>query len=163
MDVISGSGRSPGVGNGNPLQNSCLGKPHGQRSLEGYSPWSYKAKHTEQLKHTHRIFELNIHSWVSFHSEVWKRYRVRFLTFEFLFTRPFFRYAISPSTGDPESFEKSQDWETGCLDSRFLLPAWPGAMDLATGDLSCFNCIIRIINGFSGGKWLPWDLELDLE
>ena len=25
---------------------------------------------TEQLKHTHRIFELNIHSWVSFHSEV---------------------------------------------------------------------------------------------
>ena len=24
---IPGSGRSPGEGNGNPLQNSCLGKP----------------------------------------------------------------------------------------------------------------------------------------
>ena len=25
--LISGSGRSPGVGNGNPLQYSCLGNP----------------------------------------------------------------------------------------------------------------------------------------
>ena len=29
---ISGSGRSPGEGNGNPCQSSCLGKSHGQRS-----------------------------------------------------------------------------------------------------------------------------------
>ena len=28
-------GRSPGGGNGNPLQYSCLGKSHGQRSLVG--------------------------------------------------------------------------------------------------------------------------------
>ena len=34
---IPGSGRSPGKGNGNPLQYSCLGKFHGQRV--GYSPW----------------------------------------------------------------------------------------------------------------------------
>ena len=27
--------RSPGVGNGNPLQNSCLEKSYGQRSLGG--------------------------------------------------------------------------------------------------------------------------------
>ena len=27
---IPGSGRSPGVGNGSPLQYSCLEKPHGQ-------------------------------------------------------------------------------------------------------------------------------------
>ena len=27
MGSISGSGRSPGVGNGNPLQYSCLGNP----------------------------------------------------------------------------------------------------------------------------------------
>ena len=26
-DLIHGSGRSPGVGNGNPLQNSCLKNP----------------------------------------------------------------------------------------------------------------------------------------
>ena len=32
-------GRSPGEGNGNPLQYSCLENPTGQRSLVGYSPW----------------------------------------------------------------------------------------------------------------------------
>ena len=33
--LIPGSGGSPGEGNGNPLQYSCLGNslPHGQRSL----------------------------------------------------------------------------------------------------------------------------------
>jgi len=35
---ILGSGRSPGGGDGNPLQYSCLENPHGQRSLVGYSP-----------------------------------------------------------------------------------------------------------------------------
>ena len=35
---ISGSGRSPRGGHGNPLQYSCLENPHGQRSLVGYSP-----------------------------------------------------------------------------------------------------------------------------
>ena len=35
---IPGSGRSPGGGNGNPLQYSCLEKSHGQRKLEGYRP-----------------------------------------------------------------------------------------------------------------------------
>ena len=27
MDLIPGLGRSPGVGNGNPIQDSCLGSP----------------------------------------------------------------------------------------------------------------------------------------
>ena len=35
---IPGLGRFPGVGNGNPLQYSCLEKSHGQRCLGGYSP-----------------------------------------------------------------------------------------------------------------------------
>ena len=39
---IPGLGRSPGGGHGNPLQYSCLENPHGQRSLEGYSPWGRK-------------------------------------------------------------------------------------------------------------------------
>ena len=39
---IPRSGRSPRVGNVNPLQYSCLGKSHGQRSLVGYSPWGHK-------------------------------------------------------------------------------------------------------------------------
>jgi len=38
LDSILGSGRSPGEGNGNPLQYSCRENPHGQRSLAGYSP-----------------------------------------------------------------------------------------------------------------------------
>ena len=39
---ISGMGRFPGEGNGNPLQYSYLENPHGQRSLAGYSPWGHK-------------------------------------------------------------------------------------------------------------------------
>ena len=38
----SKSGRSRGEENGNPLQYFCLENPHGQRSLEGYSPWGRK-------------------------------------------------------------------------------------------------------------------------
>ena len=38
---IPGLGRSPGEGNGNPLQYICLENPHGQRSLAGYSPWGH--------------------------------------------------------------------------------------------------------------------------
>ena len=37
---IHGSGRSPGEGNGNLLQYSCLENPHGQRSLAVYSPFA---------------------------------------------------------------------------------------------------------------------------
>ena len=36
---IPGLRRSPGVGNGNPLQYSGLEKSHGQRHTVGYSPW----------------------------------------------------------------------------------------------------------------------------
>ena len=39
---IPGSGRSPGEGNGNPLQYSCLGNPMDRMSLAGYSPWGHK-------------------------------------------------------------------------------------------------------------------------
>ena len=39
---ISGSGISPGEGNGYPLQYCCLETSHGQRSLVGHSPWGPK-------------------------------------------------------------------------------------------------------------------------
>ena len=39
---IPGSGRSPGGGNGNPVQLFLPGEFHGQRSLAGYGPWSHK-------------------------------------------------------------------------------------------------------------------------
>ena len=45
---IPGSGRSPGEGNGNSLQYSCLEKSHGQRSLVGYSPWGHKESDTTE-------------------------------------------------------------------------------------------------------------------
>ena len=38
----------PGEGNGNPLQHSCLGNFHGQRSLAGYSPWGRKELDTTE-------------------------------------------------------------------------------------------------------------------
>ena len=38
MGSIPWSGRSPGAGNGNPLQYSCLENSHGQRNLVGPSP-----------------------------------------------------------------------------------------------------------------------------
>ena len=52
---IPGLGGSPGGGDGNLLQYSCLENPHGQRSLVGYSPWGRKESDmTEQLSiHTH--------------------------------------------------------------------------------------------------------------
>ena len=39
VGLISGLGRSPEGGHGNPLQYSCMETLHGQRSLAGYSPW----------------------------------------------------------------------------------------------------------------------------
>ena len=48
---ILGWGRSPGGGNGNPLQYSCLENPM-DRGLVGYSPWGCKesdmTEHTDQ-------------------------------------------------------------------------------------------------------------------
>ena len=48
LGSIPGLGRSLGGGYGNPLQYSCLGNPHGQRSLAGYSPWGHKELDTTE-------------------------------------------------------------------------------------------------------------------
>ena len=45
---IPGFERSPGGGRDNPLQYSCLEKPHGHRSLAGYSPWDCKELDTTE-------------------------------------------------------------------------------------------------------------------
>ena len=45
--LISGSGRSPGEGNGNPLQYSCLGIPQTKES-GGYSPQGHKELDTTE-------------------------------------------------------------------------------------------------------------------
>ena len=47
---IPGLGRSPGEGNGSPLQYSFSpGKTHGQRNLAGYSPWGCKELNTTEV------------------------------------------------------------------------------------------------------------------
>ena len=61
--LIPGLGRSPGGEYGNPLQYSYIpvflpGKPHGQRSLVGYSPWGCKELDMTKgltTQHTHML------------------------------------------------------------------------------------------------------------
>ena len=57
MSSIPELGRSPGEGNGNPLQYLCLEKSHGQRSLVGCSPWGCK-----ELGTTERLTQLGDNS-----------------------------------------------------------------------------------------------------
>ena len=57
---IPESGRSPGEGNGNPLQYSCLENSMDWRTLVGYSPWGCK-----ELDMTERLhFSANIYIYL---------------------------------------------------------------------------------------------------
>ena len=50
VHLIPELGRSPGRRNGSPLQYSCLGEYHGQRSLGSYRVWGHKESDmTQQL------------------------------------------------------------------------------------------------------------------
>ena len=52
---IPGLARSPGEGNGNPPQYSCLENPYGQRSLTSYSSWGHKrGGHDQVTQHKHK-------------------------------------------------------------------------------------------------------------
>ena len=65
LSLIPGLGRSPGGGHGNPLHLSFLKNLHGQRNLEGYSPWGCKeadvTKHSTDT-HTHTQTDIHTHS-----------------------------------------------------------------------------------------------------
>ena len=50
MGSIPGLGRSPGGGNGNPLQYSCLENPMDRGAWWDYNPWGHK-----QLDKTERL------------------------------------------------------------------------------------------------------------
>ena len=45
---IPESGRSPGAGNGNLFQYSCLENPMDKRSLAGYGLWGHKESDTTE-------------------------------------------------------------------------------------------------------------------
>ena len=55
---IPGLGRSPGGGNGNPPQYSCL-ENHEQRSHAGYSPWGHKKSRKRLSNHAHITINYN--------------------------------------------------------------------------------------------------------
>ena len=59
---VSGSGRSPAEGNGNPLQHSCLENPMDRGAWWGYSPWGRKESDTcEQLStHSQKLFAFSL-------------------------------------------------------------------------------------------------------
>ena len=52
---VTGLGRAPGEGNGNPLHYSCPGKYRRQRSLVGYSPWGLKESNANRHTHVYQI------------------------------------------------------------------------------------------------------------
>ena len=67
--LIPGSGRSPRGRHDNPLQYSCLGTPHGQRSLEGYSLQGCKESDTtEETEHAASGDQTNLCSLTLAHS-----------------------------------------------------------------------------------------------
>ena len=52
LGSISGSGKSPGVGNGTPFQLFLPEKSHGQKSLAGYHPWGGRVGRNRATKHS---------------------------------------------------------------------------------------------------------------
>ena len=61
LHLIPGSGRSPGEGNGNPLQYSCLENPMDRGAWWDYSPWCHRVSDmTEQLTNVHTHVSTNL-------------------------------------------------------------------------------------------------------
>ena len=58
--LLPGWGRSPGVGNRNPLLYSWPGESHEQRSLVGYSPWGLKESDTTERLSAHTLLPLHL-------------------------------------------------------------------------------------------------------
>ena len=119
--LIPGLGRSPGEGNGNPLQYYCTmpGKSHEQRSQVGYSPWGCKESDTTERLHFQfpSAFEYiqisfvlkmsllllhNLEPWFSLSSQ-WNQLKVWF---------------VLPSFSGPMSHSCHHPWQHGlCLPS----------------------------------------------
>ena len=57
---IPGLGRSPGEGNGNLLQYSCLENSMDRGAWRGYNPWGHKELDMTECAHTHTHTSYNI-------------------------------------------------------------------------------------------------------
>ena len=98
--LIPGSGRFPGVGNGNPLQYYSLEKFHGQRILAGYRPW--RRKESDMTEHTHTHTQCTVAKHISLEVK-WPEFESRFshslaiwtLTYYFTLYPPQFLYLLS--------------------------------------------------------------------
>ena len=66
LGSISGLGRSPGGGHGNPHQYSYLENPYGQRNLVGYSTWGHK-----ELDTTDRLSTALTRTHIFIHVFMW--------------------------------------------------------------------------------------------
>ena len=82
--LIPGSGRSPGEGNGNPLQYSCLGNPMDKRSLAAYSPWGHqRVRHdlgTKQQSHSPGLCPNHLlKTLLPNNITLWKRFQLMYI------------------------------------------------------------------------------------
>ena len=57
VGLIPAQGRSPGPGQGNPLQYFCLENSHGQRRLAGYTPWDSKESDMTERLSTAQLYK----------------------------------------------------------------------------------------------------------
>ena len=68
-----GSGSSPGEGNGNPLQYSCLENLMDRGNLVSYSPWGCGVRHDLTTKHRQACDSLRPLSLITSPSNTWRR------------------------------------------------------------------------------------------
>ena len=100
LGSIPGLGRSPGEGNGYPLQQSCLENPI-DRSLVGYSPWSCKESDTTEWLSQQQEEYSNRSNHVKYN---WRDYQnVSFTYFNFL-AMPCGMWDLSSPTGTERTF-----------------------------------------------------------
>ena len=69
MDSVSGPGRSPGVGNGNPLQYSCLENPMDRGVWWATVHVVAESDTTEQLEHIHKHTHTHIQTYKIYTTE----------------------------------------------------------------------------------------------
>ena len=100
LGSIPGLGRSPGEGNGYPLQQSCVENPI-DRSLVGYSPWSCKESDTTERLSQQQEEYSNMSNHVKYNRRDYQN--VSFIYFNFL-AMPCGMWDLSSPAGTEPTF-----------------------------------------------------------